>query len=996
MTNQSANRDTFRQGGYEVELYVSFIIAESTVLQGTVSSTPSDPALAITFTTDSGSYLDVLEDMEVEFFDSTLTTSKGRVRVASGGASAGSLQIEEVSAGRVDIALNDKFKVYREWRVRPKLVGADASFKKDSRITYANQNSVIKPIANAGGPRVAFADSGVASFQLNGTQSFTVDDDSAGTLTYLWDVRSQTITSGGTGNNQLAIDAATGLYWMSLTVTDTSNSASEVKYFPVLVEDRDPANWAYTYHADPNSLQLSATRQGGWRASFDMLEDVDMDAAPDGCAVLIWCVERFNGTEISYRDTGNVLFFGWLERDNNERDGLRAELEFEASGTIARMEQLPGFSQVLQQVSSPANWQEYESPLDTRDVILYLIRWHTTALTVCDYIHNGNVTNYPSWFIQAQTPLGQVREVCAAQQSFFTSLRDGSLMIDNVENLLTTDVARGLVTTTLVLTERDVLRYRFTREHNYPINRVEARGFTTGFNSPIFAQSPGAAPASAPGQTVIERLIASSQSELNKLCGRYFALENSLYDNLPAPAVEVELLPSYDVFDVDQAWVSIDMAESLDRRDTGLDTRAVIESINVSYFNQDGSVGGRIALQLQAETDGPDGAFYVPPPENQNGLPDFDLPEFDFPEFDYTDLDTGEILTLERGIVSLIAFNTDGYVYEFSDWNNTAASGGPIVSRISLTSAGMSGTLLQAVVDPWSPAYLGTGANVNGWLVTTTHIYRWQYNPSTPSITIDRSYNDASLGGTSSFRQISTERALQNFVCVASYLATGTVLHYSTDGGTTWGSQTITANVHTPYNNDGWRPGLSVDPTTSGRVWVAAMESTNVGSLYRVDSSGAGTPSLYGSDWFQESTAMFLHQPYANPTQFYHAISRGTNLNDFGRNGATLITLSFPLWIRSVHSQDSNANNMCMVGQEEVDQNGVVLITNNGWASYTEIVAPTSDYRGCSVASYNQIYLWGENGTISLWNGSVVEDKRGNIPDDFPSAATFVNIMGVG
>jgi hypothetical protein len=172
--SSSAQRIRLADGGrYWYRMYLSVVNANNrtSVLEGTVSATPSAyPVEQLNYTLTSGSAADARADYEIEVFTSA-GVSKGRLRVAAGGATASVIQVNEYGKSRIEVVSGDKFKVYNECRLRDKLVAANAAFDRDSRIAYTNQNNNIAPVINCGNVKVGFVDdaTGTATFSFSAT-----------------------------------------------------------------------------------------------------------------------------------------------------------------------------------------------------------------------------------------------------------------------------------------------------------------------------------------------------------------------------------------------------------------------------------------------------------------------------------------------------------------------------------------------------------------------------------------------------------------------------------------------------------------------------------------------------------------------------------------------------------------------------------------------------------------------------------------------------------
>src|SRR5690606_24433830 len=75
---------------------------------------------------------------------------------------------------------------------------------------------------------------------------------------------------------------------------------------------------------------------------------------------------------------------------------------------------------------------------------------------------------------------------------------------------------------------------------------------------------------------------------------------------------------------------------------------------------------------------------------------------------------------LRPGVNRLFLIHKSGELSVTSTFMQTSGAGGPDYTVVDLS---LDGTVLDAVTDPYSPLYLGTGTTVNAWIVTTTRIY---------------------------------------------------------------------------------------------------------------------------------------------------------------------------------------------------------------------------------------------------------------------------------
>lgn len=618
MPDLSGSATTLRTDGYQYRLYLS-IPGETEVWRGTVTGTVAEPTLTLSFTTVSGLTTDVKPDMEAEVFDSG-GTSKGRVRVAYGAISGSTINIEEVSRGRILIVAGDEIAVYESWRLRPKLVAASATFDKDSRIAYSNQNAVVKPVAVSGGAWAGFVSDGGSTVDVSydGSASYTADSDSGGTFTYLWNFGSGSVQSGSTSSATATVRYSAGKEWNSLTITDSSNSATEVQYFPVCVHERNGANAPM----DVLECSLYGTSEFGWEAQFTLAENASVTDIPDGSLVIIWAEEWYGGTKASYgaNETGrsHIKFIGYIvsdtlqgEEDNNS---IYPTVRFRALSPLALLAQLPGFSQVLERAASPASWIEFKD-LTVKQAMIYLLRWGTTFLTTHDLLFNITDLDYPAFYLQQNVPERQFRELADAIDSALSCDRYGRLRVHR-HLVLDTSANRTSRTTTFILTSDDYFgRPRMQREHRFAYSQLEASGFSAATSvttiAPYLSVAPGVAPADAPQLTTAERKIVSNQDDLNNRTGWLFAKENYLYNGVPVLRdIELDVYPGLDVFDFREEWIKLTLPTTSNAREISLtDQRCWLDRVSIEYDCGRGDKA--VALTLQQETIGAAGTTQV-------------------------------------------------------------------------------------------------------------------------------------------------------------------------------------------------------------------------------------------------------------------------------------------------------------------------------------------------------------------------------------------------
>lgn len=619
MPNLSAQASLFR-GGYEYDGYLS-TPAETVVISRAVNMpTITYPVTAITFDnpySGSGSHTSVVEGMEVIVYSQNTATVKGRLRVAAGGASSTVLQVNEFSANRIVLADNDRIEVVNSFRLRDKLVAANINFNKDSRIAYTTQNEVVAPVVCSGGHVAAILTGDEVEIFFDGTASINSDPDSAPGLTHSWTAPGSVEGTGSSSAETFTWTSA-GTYIVTHTVSDTSNAATSTQRIVVVIETPDSA-------IPIRVEEEGSTTRSGWRMRFSTFDSSAVARLPDGGMVIYHEDEYYNGTQASYGNRvqarSRVKFVGYIVSDTISLDAETGRITFEAESPLSILRQLPGFSQALTAVADPANWQQWKTPLRTSDMLLYLLRWHTTFCELFDLLLPQYNYNYPELFLQQQTPAAQLIELADAIDAYVDCDRVGTMVIAQDLNLIGT-TARNAATTTFTLTDADILTIEVSRVHRSRVAQLTGLGFTTS-GQPLKAVS-GIAPLEGETFEQVDRLILSAQSgsdrALNERTSRREAKLNATRLGLPVARVVAKLRGGYDVFDPAYAeWVQLTIDRDVQGRQvTYTNARFTIESVEVehdSYVNDfDVEVSfKRITLTLVGEMDAPPGVTILDP-----------------------------------------------------------------------------------------------------------------------------------------------------------------------------------------------------------------------------------------------------------------------------------------------------------------------------------------------------------------------------------------------
>lgn len=828
MPDLSASLPTIRKDGYSIDLYFTPLIGVQ-IWTGTVASTPTFPANALSITGGVGTIADVKRGMRV-----TVETSgsifKGETHIrAAGTISSTVIPIRETSKGTINIASGDVIRVYNAIYLQDKLVSADASFSPDN-LAYSAQNSTVPPIAISGGHFVGFVDSGQAyrTVVFAGSESYTVDADSGGTVTHSWVFPTATGTTSSSSANP-TFTFPVGYHIGSHTVTDSSNSAPWTQFIMGRVYDADNP----PYECVVNNVDTSP--ESGWSTSVQLFADASLTDIPDKCMGIVWSEETYAGVIQSF---GNVIpsrshikAVGYVSRDTNRFDPVNSTLTFDLISPLARLQQLPGYSKVMLNTASPDKWREIED-LSVKRALIVLLRYYTNLTEIFDFLYDADEYAFPRFYLQKNTPAAQVNELADGVDARFVANRTGRFMVQKRQEL-TILGSRSALTTTLTLTTDDIADYEFSRDHFRTVELLEARGFIADQDdpTPIFARWPGLAPGQGTQSSVVERLIAASQADLNRRAGlRGAALDGVYIASNDAYRrsfdIRLTLRGAYDVFDFYKEWIALDINGTTNLRGVDLsDYRFTFQGASISY---DHSTSSAVTdLTLRAETAAPAGVKYSPTTPINSNTPDYTPPDLDI---GFTPVPNATLLLpgytpgeeeLPIRVFALRADSNEAAIAESYD------SGTGVINWVEINT-GLTGNGQWASGDPYDYGRL--------FALTTTGLYKcediWSFDSWSLVASNAAMFGDASRIGHKVVMSINR----RGYIIVAC----GTNLTISTDYGLTWTQTDYSGAGAWSTTGTGTELGdVAISPHGNGYVYAAKFHSSTNSRFYRSTDWGA-------------------------------------------------------------------------------------------------------------------------------------------------------------
>jgi hypothetical protein len=1012
----------YRAGQPHVRRFLS-VVPRTAVYSAVVSAVQTDPDTggihAIDFTGGSGTLADALPGFTLDIGSSAGARDVGMLRLRKAPV-AGRFFVGETPPGACAVQIGHHLTARRErrpWGVLPRLVESGSPFADtftwyaDYDSAYTDQNDAVQPHANisadaAGNPvrPAGFVDAGqpYRTVTLSAVGSVVLAHGAAVTG-YLWDVGDGTITAGTATSAAVTVRFPAGFRYIALTVTD-SNGKSHTRFLPIWAHDGAyPPLMAFQVVNDVRAADAGRVMtirgfgaDGTWSAA----------AFPAGAAVCYWedCAYGGSGTSAPASQTDSLL--GWAMADAETlKIADRTVYQVEIGGLAAWLARTPMPPHTLRGLNAAsASWDAMRRLTAVR-AAHYALRLYANALTLANFHPSGAADEAESFTFAAESVWDAVKQAASAGRVGAAGCDSlGGIWIRrDYAHLNAGDRAARPVTVALTAADwRDEDGLTVETAYVRRVGTVKGRGAAwNGIDAPALyaARAPGRIAADGAAAARLPAQILPSdgaQTVLNALAGHHLAAVN---------AADLTIRLTHPIDALEPAWnepVTLAWAGGGQRGTTLSAGTYLVERVEIAHGTAADQPPKVVRWRLRAALLGQPGeSIPVTTPTVRPPIP----PRPPSPP--------GGLGANTGRIALFLSDNTLRRTVNFS-----AAS--PTWTSLNLTtlSGWGAGTLQDFTVDAFSPAYVGTGTQVNGWLLTTTRVQRITDIFGSPALG-----TAVALAGSPFFRQMQFERGVQNWGMIAwSQYAVGVRLVYTTDGAT-WTAPTLPSAFNNYANNPtyGVRPGLWLDPHLAGHAVVTiytniAVDAGSTTAAYETFDYGAtwsakSSPTINPNNWlagtlivpFQDTAAARFFYGRTNlsggapfPHRFYR---NGTDISPVVSGTAYGLTpQNESIWRRGAIC-DVDQNTAVLVGTP-VTNSAVfgVFRTRSALASapaWETVIAPSSSvpYRGVYIAGGDPDvwFLFGINGAIAqVTDGATVRSKKGSMT----TSATVVGLCG--
>lgn len=785
---------TVRDANQHTELYIAKYTPQI-VLQARINDagiTKGSRSIAFD-SVSNGSYLGVVAGQTLYIGSTAGGDDIGRVRVRS--ITSGTITVAQDND--IHYSDNDYLTVrdfHEFWPVFPRNIANTGtltySFYKDYDISLTDENTNFDPVVIMGPDFAGFFDT-FPNIYFTATGSYTVD---GSTITsYAWTFPSgctPTSSSSGTPGN-VAFPRA-GMYTVKCTVTASTGKTS-TGYRHIALLDRNTGSYLPITDSAFNDLD------GEWGSGYILKITVRNRANEfkDGDLVILFAEDYYDFTKQSfggYPGRAHIVFTGYVSSVKTEYNAFDSESQLVIKGIAAYMTNKEMFTLEMYDVDgTPSDWSEIED-MTINKMLNHFFRWHTTLLQMADFTHilTGEGAYRDNW---VQTSKGEISNIIGdflknRVLGAFSSDRQGRCFAEVDYQLILTG-SRPASVMTFENTDW-VGKPDFNEIIEQPIAGVllggQAYDPPTYTGTAFLSRAPGELQTYIGKSQNVSGLSLTSQDNVNELSGLYYAKMNSRI-----PEMNIELSNNMRNIDVaKQEFYTFTIPANYTYRygSTAYTTRLLPRKI--SYKLDNFVLKGTVSFE--PETSGPPGDTIIIPVDVPDDTIDHcvEFPEDCEPPCE-GDCDGSPCINCEG----------DGntvYVWTASRVGRTTnyLASSPNWTRIT---DGLSGTIIDGILDPFDPAN-------SAYTLTTAGVYRTTNLATTATWTLVCSAATmlAALSGWSSatFGNISASIAGQGVLWVSAY----------TNGGYTGSRIAIgairTANAFSTIN------GSTAEDSTTG------------------------------------------------------------------------------------------------------------------------------------------------------------------------------------
>lgn len=630
-----------RDSNHKASVYASFLKPEP--LWEALINEPSIVRGQMVFTFSGGNgvnFAAIEEDMPVYVSMNPLQNDIGILRIrnitSSDGGLTGTLVVARNTVKFVDGAYLTFVNDHPLFPKYPLIVGdpEDADFRKDTNITYSDQNDNLYPVVLAGPHKADIIDpsTGFLDIDIDMSDSYAMTPGATITTYGATAIPNAGVsitlnTSTGLGNLRFI---ASGQYWVKYTVTD-SNGRTQKSYRFYAVHSSDSYSVSPKFDTNAPSVNLSVANisgdweKGGWNTTIDVFDNGSLTDIPDNTLCIIWA-QAYYGSQVGvrYLTYDKNLMVGYVKKHtiNTRLPNNIQTTSFDVVSIEAVLANHYMYSVSLEaKNTTPTAWFEFRNELTCGRGVHHFWKWHSTLLEICDVvglnrdtdmlrpyveIEDGNLYSMPDDLLRNK---GIRHHVVCDQVGRIHISPEIQLLTDNERSSL------PIIQNIEYLDERD--DFTIVREPQNRVVFVRTSGFSwdgSFVTTPSDecpeppCPNPSALCSSAPtdvpaddGPTIedFDRQTLRDQDHCDQLAGRIFAARNNLY-----PEFRIKLHGNYfRYFDVAYAamWTTTIQATENRREIVWNNQKLICKSVSANISSSTGVINCDVVFEPEAQ-----------------------------------------------------------------------------------------------------------------------------------------------------------------------------------------------------------------------------------------------------------------------------------------------------------------------------------------------------------------------------------------------------------
>lgn len=486
-----------------------------------------DKLLEITYDTGSGTLANVLPDMTLLIGTTAGAWDIGICRIRT--VDASKFYIGEES--RIKVMDNHYLTVINDFGLwaRHVVITSDVAYM-DGGTAYSDQHKNFNPTPIMGGNRVLKLTGSSVSTQFDFSASYCLDSSISG---YSCSAPTSSSSSGMTTATPTITFNSVGWHIIYLTLT----AANGKTFFGV--------RYVYVWNdANPPSLAqindcTGDADSGGWEFDITLTEGCDVTTVRDHALVILFAEDYYGATAGSIgalQGCENVIAEGWIGKETISWNAEQSRVRFTVYGAHYWFGKIASYPDGVEIVpDDPTAWTEMKG-LTVNKGLWHFLHWRTTATRVMDVFLSDNTFNTKEVHSLAQNLWAQIQEMAFLQIFARPGVGRHNQLYIEVHPQLVPQASRTWPTVMTITKEDWEGSIEFDRETVEEVAQVNLSGVAVnanGIGTSYFSLSTGHTYGKYGSPEVQDRLLVSSQSQSNDLCGLYYGWRNNELKNIP-------------------------------------------------------------------------------------------------------------------------------------------------------------------------------------------------------------------------------------------------------------------------------------------------------------------------------------------------------------------------------------------------------------------------------------------------------------------------------